>query len=112
MLLLAAGLLWGTVVEPGVSAIGFGLTMGAAGGSVRRLEAATVPKVFGTTHLGSIRGLVAAFSVSSTAFGPVLFAVVQEAAGSYRPVLVEAALLRVREPELPTSAPGASGRHG
>jgi MFS family permease len=119
MLLLAAGLLWGTVVEPGVSAIGFGLTMGAAGGSVRTLEAATVPRVFGTTHLGSIRGLVAAFSVGSTAFGPVLFAVVQEATGSYRPVLVAAALLplivaaaclRVREPELPTSEPVATAR--
>jgi MFS family permease len=93
MLLLTAGLMWGTVVQPGLSAIGFGLTIGAAGGSVRTLEAATVPKVFGTAHLGSVRGLVAAFSVGSTAFGPVLFAVVQEATGSYRPALVGCALL-------------------
>jgi MFS family permease len=93
MVLLAVALLWGTVVEPGLSAIGFGLTIGAAGGSVRTLEAATVPKVFGTAHLGSIRGLVAAFSVGSTAFGPVLFAVVQEATGSYRPVLAGSAVL-------------------
>ncbi|MEX2291248.1 MAG: MFS transporter [Mycobacteriales bacterium] len=93
MLLLAAGLAWGTVVQPGASAIGFGLTMGAAGGSVRTLEAATVPRVFGTAHLGSVRGLVAAFSVGSTAFGPVLFAVVREATRSYRPVLACCALL-------------------
>lgn len=93
MLLLAAGLAWGTVVTPGMSAIGFGLTIGAAGGSVRTLEAATVPRVFGTAHLGSIRGLVAAFSVGSTAFGPVVFAVVQEATGSYRPVLAVSATL-------------------
>jgi MFS family permease len=109
MLVLAAGLLWGTVVEPGVSAVGFGLTIGAAGGSVRTLEAATVPKVFGTAHLGSVRGLVAAFSVGSTAFGPVLFAVGQEATDSYRtvlagsallPLLVAAAALAVRQPSL------------
>jgi len=93
MVLLAAGLLWGTVVEPGASAIGFGLAIGAAGGSIRTLEAATVPKVFGTVQLGSIRGLVAAFSVGSTALGPVLFAVVQESTGSYRPVLAASALL-------------------
>jgi MFS family permease len=107
MLLLAAGLSWGTVVTPGLSAVGFGLTIGAAGGSVRTLEAATVPRVFGTAHLGAIRGLVAGFSVGSTAFGPLLFAVVQETTGSYRPVLaasatlpllVALAALRVRPP--------------
>jgi MFS family permease len=93
MLLLAVALLWATVVAPGLSAIGFGLALGAAGGSVRTLEAATVPKVFGTAHLGSVRGVVAAFSVGATAVGPVLFAVVQEATGSYRPVLLVASLL-------------------
>lgn len=93
MALLAVGLLWGTVVSPGLSAVGFGMAIGAAGGSVRTLEAATVPKVFGTAHLGAVRGLVAAFAVGSTAFGPVLFAVVQEATGSYRPVLLASAAL-------------------
>ncbi|MEX2290511.1 MAG: MFS transporter [Mycobacteriales bacterium] len=116
MLLLAAGLAWGTVVTPGLSAIGFGLTIGAAGGSVRTLEAATVPRVFGTAHLGAIRGLITAFSIGSTAFGPVLFAVVQETAGSYRPVLaasavlpllVAVAALRVRSPALTRPAPTA-----
>lgn len=113
MVLLAVALLWGTVVQPGLSAVGFGLALGAAGGSVRTLEAATVPKVFGTAHLGSVRGVVAAFSVGSTAFGPVLFAVVQEATGSYRPVLAASALLpllvagaalAVRQPALPPGA--------
>jgi hypothetical protein len=93
MLLLAGALLWGVVVTPGVSAIGFGLVLGAAGGSIRTLEAATVPKVFGTQNLGCIRGLVAAFSVGSTAFGPLLFAAMREATGSYTAVLVGSALL-------------------
>jgi MFS family permease len=95
MALLTAALVWGTVVVPGLSAIGFGVLLGAAGGSIRTLEAATVPKVFGTLHLGSIRGLVAAFSVGSTAFGPVVFALGREATGSYTAVLVVTALIPV-----------------
>lgn len=117
MLLLAVALGWGTVVSPGLSAIGFGLTLGAAGGSIRTLEAATVPRVFGTAHLGSIRGLVAAFSVGSTAFGPLLFAVAREATGSYRsvllasaalPVLVAVAALRLPAPSIEPARPAAS----
>jgi len=93
MTALSAALLWATVVTPGWSALGLGLALGAAGGSVRTLEAATVPRVFGTRSLGSVRGLLAAFSVGSTAFGPLLFAFVRETTGSYRPVLVGAAVL-------------------
>ncbi len=72
MTVLSAALLWATVVTPGWSALGFGLALGAAGGSVRTLAAATVPRVFGTRSLGSVRGLLVAFSVSSTAFGRLL----------------------------------------
>ena len=107
MLLLAGALVWGVVVTPGLSALGFGLVLGAAGGGIRTLEAATVPRVFGTLHLGSVRGLVALFSVGSTAFGPLLFAVVRDVTGSYTgvllagatlPVLVAAAAVAVRTP--------------
>ncbi len=109
MVLLAGALVWGVVVTPGLSALGFGLVLGAAGGGVRTLEAATVPRVFGTLHLGSVRGLVALFSVGSTAFGPLLFAVARDATGSYTgvlltsailPVLVAAAALVVRTPRI------------
>ena len=50
MLTLAAGLLWGTVVAPGWSALGYGAAIGAAGGAIRSLEAASFPRVFGTVH--------------------------------------------------------------
>ena len=93
MVVLTAALLWATVVTPGWSALGFGLTLGAAGGSVRTLEAATVPRVFGTRSLGSVRGVITAFSVGSTAFGPLLFAAAHDATGGYGPVLVGAAAL-------------------
>ncbi|GAB2929959.1 MFS transporter [Rhodococcus aerolatus] len=88
MLTLAAGLLWGTVVSPGVSALGYGAAIGAAGGAIRSLEAASFPRVFGTAHIGSIRGVVTAVSVGSTAFGPVLFALVRERTGAFTEALL------------------------
>lgn len=93
MLILAAGLLWGAHVTPGLSAVGFGLLMGSAGGSIRSLEAAAFPRYFGTMHLGSIRGFVMAVAVGSSAFGPLGFALVREATGSYLPALLGSAVL-------------------
>ena len=90
---LSAGLLAGTVVSPGWSAIGFGTLIGAAGGSIRTLEAATFPRFFGTQHLGSIRGLVTAIGVGSTALGPVAFALVHDRTHSYIPALYAGAVL-------------------
>lgn len=93
MLALAVGLVWGVVAAPGWSAIGFGVAIGAAGGSIRSLEAAAFPKYYGTAHTGSIRGFVAAVSVGSTAFGPLLFASVHEFTSSYTPALLGTAVL-------------------
>jgi MFS family permease len=87
---LLAALLLGTVVLPGVLAIVFGLLLGTAGGSIRALEAATFPRHFGTRHIGSIRGMVTSVSVGSTAFGPLLFATLHQATGSYTPALLVA----------------------
>ncbi len=91
--LLVTGLVSGTVVTPGWSSIGFAVAIGGAGGSIRSLESASFPRYFGTTHIGSIRGLVAAVSVGSTAFGPVLFALVRSGTGSFAPALLGGALL-------------------
>lgn len=106
---LAGGLAWATQVTPGLSAILFGALIGAAGGSMRALEAATFPRYFGTRHIGSIRGMVAALSVASTAFGPLLYAAAHGATGGYTavlwaslplPVLIAVTALFVRPPEL------------
>ncbi|WP_007026787.1 MFS transporter, partial [Saccharomonospora iraqiensis] len=113
MAFLGGALLLGTSVTPGLSAVALGVLLGAANGSIRAIEAATFPRHFGTTHIGAIRGVVTGVSVGSTAFGPVLFAVVYEATASYTPALLGAlplpllvivAAVFVRPPEVP--APG------
>ncbi len=93
MLSLAGGLVWGTTVTPGWSAIGFGMAIGASGGVIRTLEAGTFPRYFGTAHLGAIRGAVHAVAVGATAFGPVAFALVDAATGHYRLALLGGAVL-------------------
>ncbi len=120
MALLAGGLASGAFVRPGLSAVGFGMALGASGASIRALETAAIPRYFGTLHLGSIRGLIAAVNVGSTAFGPMLFAFVHARTGSYTPVLlvsaaapaaVGLAALRVRAPSPPRepAEPTAAG---
>lgn len=76
------------LVSPGLVAIVYGMLIGAAGASVRALEAASFPKLFGIPHLGSIRGLVTSISVASTAFGPLALSVGHDLTGNYVQVLL------------------------
>jgi MFS family permease len=112
MLCLAGGLALGTQVTPGPSALAFGALIGASGGSMRAIEAASIPRYFGIRHIGSLRGLVAALSVASTAFGPLLYALALDETGGYTivlpasipiPLLVAAAALVVRPPVIHAS---------
>ncbi len=91
MLVLAAALLWGPTVQPGLSAVFFGVLLGTSGNMIRTVEAATLPHYFGTLHLGSIRGVVSSISVGGTAAGPLAFAAVYDRVGSYSPVMVASA---------------------
>lgn len=93
MFLLAIGLLWATQVSPGWSAIGLGLIIGAANGSIRSVEGASFPRYFGTKHLGAIRGVATAMGVGGAAFGPLLFALGRDLAGTYTPVLIASAAI-------------------
>jgi MFS family permease len=95
MVALALSLAWATWVTSGLSAVLFGLLLGAAAGSIRAVEAATFPRYFGTRHIGSIRGLVTALGVGATAFGPLLFASVFDTQGSYTDVLLVSAVLPI-----------------
>ncbi len=75
------------LVGPGVMAGLYGAAFGAAGGSARALEAAALPRLFGTLHLGSIRGVVMTLTVIGTAVAPFLVSVGHDLTGSYIPVL-------------------------
>jgi MFS family permease len=88
MLLLAGAMIVVPFVSPGVVAILYGMMVGAAGSSVRALEAASFPKLFGLGHLGAIRGVVTSISVASTAFGPLALSLGRDLTGSYVQVLL------------------------
>jgi MFS family permease len=88
MLLLGAAMLAVPFVSPGITAALYGMMVGAAGSSVRALEAASFPKLFGLPHLGAIRGVVTSISVASTAFGPLALSLGRDLTGSYVQVLL------------------------
>jgi MFS family permease len=88
MALLASAMVAVPFLSPGWTAVGYGTMIGAAGGSVRAMEAASFPKLFGIRHLGSIRGVVTSISVAATAFGPVALSLGRDLTGSYVQVLL------------------------
>jgi MFS family permease len=88
MAMLAGGMILVPFVTPGLVAIAYGMIIGSAGSAARTLEAASFPKLFGLAHIGSIRGVVSALSVASTAFGPLALSVGRDITGSYVQVLL------------------------
>lgn len=91
--LLAAALVSATVVGPGWSALCYGAAIGASMGGMKAVETALTPRLFGTAHLGAVRGIVTAIGVAGAAVGPVLFAVGQEATGGYTAILLTTTVL-------------------
>jgi MFS family permease len=108
MVMLIVALVAAAYASPGWSAVAYGVALGAAGNSFRTVEAAALPRYFGTEHIGAVRGVVHAVTVAASAVGPLLIALGHGWAGSYRPVvlaltalplLLGAATLTVREPK-------------
>jgi len=87
MAMLAGGMVMVPIVTPGLLAVVYGMIIGSAGSAARTLEAASFPKLFGLAHIGSIRGVVTALSVASTAFGPLALSLGRDITGSYIQVL-------------------------
>ena len=85
---LAAALVFATTVSPGVAAIVYGLVSGIAGGSIRALGSALLPKWFGTDHIGAIRGISHTVAVAASATGPLILSIGNDLADSYQPVLL------------------------
>lgn len=88
MLLLVVTLVAGGYIGSGWGAVLYGVALGAAGNSFRTVEAAALPRYFGTDSIGEIRGIVHTVAVAASAVGPVLLAIGYDAVGSYRPLLL------------------------
>ena len=84
---LAAAMIAVPFVQPGVSAMVYGMAIGVAGSAVRVMEAATFPKLYGLANIGAIRGVVFAVSVAASAFGPLALSLGRDLMGSYVAVL-------------------------
>jgi MFS family permease len=83
MLTLAGSLLLLPVVAADWTAVLYGLILGAAGGSLRGMEAAAYVRYYGTAHIGSIRGVATAIGLASTALGPIALSVGVDISGSF-----------------------------
>ena len=114
MTTLAGALLMLPFVEPGWAAIVYGLVLGAAGGSLRGMEAAAYVRYYGTQHIGSIRGVAMSISLASTAFGPLAMALGFDLTGGFTgpamilaavPLAVVAAAFFVRPPRARKARP-------
>ncbi|WIE79201.1 MULTISPECIES: MFS transporter [unclassified Curtobacterium] len=93
MVTLTGALVLLPTVQPGWTAIVYGLVLGAAGGSLRGIEAAAYVRYYGTANIGVIRGVATGVNLASTAFGPLLLALGHDIAGNYTaPVLCFAVL--------------------
>lgn len=75
-------------VQPGFRAIVYGIVLGATQGAMRSIESGSYPKLFGVKHAGEVRGVARAFSVASSALGPLALAFGFQLTGSYRQVLL------------------------
>ena len=92
---LALALVLATQVSGQVSILVYGALLGISQGMNGALGGSVFAYYFGREHIGAIKGFASTLSVAGTAFGPFLFAVGFEQAGSYLPVLFISALLPV-----------------
>jgi len=99
------------IVEPGWSAIFYGLVIGCAGGAVRGMEAATFARFYGVAHIGVIRGVSGSIGLAASALGPYALAVGADWSGNFAfpslvlasiPVAVMVAAIVVKAPQLPS----------
>jgi MFS family permease len=93
MLAFAAAFAWGTAVEPGWSAVGFGIVFGACGNALRAIENGITPRLFGTAHIGAVRGVVSGVTITCSSFAPLLYSLCYAWTGSFSPVLWLSALV-------------------
>lgn len=112
--LLVGALVGATMLAPGWSAFAYGGALGATMGMMKAVEAALTPRLFGTDHLGAIRGVITAIGVGASAIGPLLFALAHDLSGGYTAVLLGsvtlpgAVMIAAVVTRLPTHGAGAA----
>lgn len=71
---------------PATAAV-YGAALGATGGAIRTTEAAVLPRWFGLSRIGELRGIVMSATVAGSAAGPAILAVSHDVTQSYAPAL-------------------------
>lgn len=87
MAILACAVFSARLVTPGWTAVGYGILLGTSGGLLRVVESATLPRYFGTAHLGAIRGTAHTVTIAASAFGPLAVSLGHDLTGHYGPAL-------------------------
>ncbi|HSO70902.1 MAG TPA: MFS transporter [Arachnia sp.] len=110
--LTGAALAMVPVIGPGWSAITYGLILGAAGGALRGMEAATFARYFGVANIGAIRGVATSIGLAASALGPIALSVGVDRTGTFTtpalmlaviPAVVAVAALVARPPRHPST---------
>lgn len=89
---MAAAMLLATHVVAGPLLVLYGVVLGTMQGMSGAITLTVYPHYFGRAHLGAIKGIVSTITVAGTAAGPLLLSMGLDISGSYRPVLMFAAL--------------------
>src|SRR5690606_3106362 len=76
------------MVWPGVAAVLYGVTLGAAASGAKAVGAVAFPHYYGTGVIGSLRGLPQAVAAASTAVAQLLLSLGRDLADSYLPALL------------------------
>lgn len=104
---------WGFNLDAIDSLLLFGVSFGIATGVFFGYALAAFPKYFGTKHVGQIRGRFGAITMSSAAFGPIIFEVLEDNSATaliwitaIAAVCVTVASLLIRWPESLDEASG------
>ncbi len=114
LVLLGASAALVQVIGDTATAALYGAVLGIAGASIRTIEATALPRWFGISSIGQIRGVVMAAGVGASAVGPLIVSLGLDVFGSYTPVLngLSAISLALAAVTLfvhpPTTAPSAT----
>jgi MFS family permease len=86
--LQALSLIMTLLIRGTLSALAFGVVVGATNGISRALGTVTWPSFFGRQYLGSIYGFTSAMTIIGAALGPMPFGFAYDLLGTYQPILI------------------------